>query len=278
MARPERFAPQRRGFGLRWPDIHRSVSAIALCAAGIVIASSNNDSITKVKAMTTSATSRVERELYMPLRQALRLLPNIRPMLAREQLGRALFQARRAQDRTARVAAIDVRLQEFEELFIQDGQGLPRVSPTGAALLLRLHAGGVFEFCDRARGTSAPVELERYAHSLPALLQRQAQMEETKRIVDDMVEHPERVCPEQFSYEILDRIFHRHKGRGPATFEVGGSEITKHCLFMVNTKKETSVRFTWRDSAGNDKELTRSDVLSRSRRENSILTMGPVHL
>jgi hypothetical protein len=49
-------------------------------------------------------------------------------------------------------------------------------------------------------------------------------------------------------------------------------------LFMVNTKRETSVRFTWRDSEGNDKELTRSDVLSRSRRGNSILTMGPVHV
>ncbi len=228
--------------------------------AGIVIASSNSDSVTKVKPMTTSATSHVEPELYMPLRQALRLLPNIRPMLAREQLGRALFQARRAQDRTARVAAIDVRLQEFEELFIQDAQGLPRVSPSGAALLLRLHVAGAFEPCDRAQGTSAPVELERYAHSLPALRQRQAQMEETRRWQQDMVQHPERLSPGQFSFELLNRIFHRHKGRGPATFEVGGLEVTKHCLFMVNTKKETGVHFTWRDPGGNDKELTRSDV------------------
>jgi hypothetical protein len=228
--------------------------------------------------MTTSATSHVEPELYMPLRQALRLLPNIRPMLAREQLGRALFQARRAQDRTARVATINVTLRELEELFIQDGQGLPRVSPMGAALLLRLHAGGVFEFCDNARGTSAPVELERYAHSLPALLQRQAEMEESRRWQQDMVEHPQSLSPGQFSFEFLSRIFHRHKGRGPATFEVGGWEVTKHCLFMVNSKRETNVRFTWRDSEGNHKELTRSDLLSRSRRGNSILTMGPVQV
>jgi hypothetical protein len=228
--------------------------------------------------MTTSATSRVEPQFYMPLRQALRLLPNIRPMLAREQLGQALFQARRAQERSARLATINVTLQELEELFIQDAQGLPRVSPSGAALLLRLHARGVFEFCDKVRGTSAPAELERYAHALPVLLQRQAEMEETRRWQQDMIEHPQRLSPGQFSHELLNRIFHRHKGRGPATLEVGGLEVTKHCLFMVNTKKETSVRFSWRDSEGNDKELTRSDLLSRSRRANSILTMGPVHV
>ena len=223
--------------------------------------------------MTTSATSRVEPELYMPFRQAVRLLPNIRPMLAREQLGRALFQARRAQDRTARVATINVTLRELEELFIQDARGLPRVSPMGAALLLRLHVAGAFEPCDRAQGTSAPAELERYAHSLPTLLQRQAEMEATRRWQQDMVEHPQRLSPGQFSYELLNRIFHQHKGRGPATFEVGGLEVTKHCSFMVNTKRETSVRFSWRDSEGNEQELTRSDVLSRSRWENSVLTV-----
>jgi hypothetical protein len=34
----------------------------------------------------------VSPELYLPLRHALRLLPNIRQALAREQLGRALLQ------------------------------------------------------------------------------------------------------------------------------------------------------------------------------------------
>jgi hypothetical protein len=102
-------------------------------------------------------------------------------------------------------------------------------------------------------------------------------MEETRRWQQDMVEHPQLLSSGQFSLELLNRIFHHHKGRGPATLEVGGLEITKHCLLMVNTKKETSVRFTWRHCEGNDKELTRSD-LSRSRRGNSILTMGPVQV
>src|SRR4029450_4598580 len=110
---------------------------------------------------------RPERDL--PLRHALRLLPNIRQALAREQLGRALLQARRAQQRTARLAAIDVTLQALEEVVVQDGKGRPRVSPMGAALLLRLYAAGAFEPCDCRQGASTPVELERYAESLPAL-------------------------------------------------------------------------------------------------------------
>jgi hypothetical protein len=59
------------------------------------------------------------------------------------------------------------------------------VSPMGAALLLRLHAAGAFEPCDGQR-TSSPVELERYADSLPALLQRQVEMELARRALDDM--------------------------------------------------------------------------------------------
>ena len=61
-----------------------------------------------------------------------------------------------------------------------------------------------------------------YAESLPALLQRQAEVEQARRSVDDMVEHPERVRPDQFSYEVLNRIFHRHSGPGPGTLKVGG--------------------------------------------------------
>lgn len=179
----------------------------------------------------------VNPELYLPLRQALRLLPNIRQALAREQLGRARLQARRAQSRTARLAAIDVTLQALEEVFVQDGKGRPRVSPMGAALLLRLHAAGAFEPCDPRQGTPSAVELERYANSLPALLQRQGEMEQARRAVDDIVEHPERVRPDQFSYEVLNRILHRHNGGGPGTLKVGGLEVTKHCRFTLNTKK-----------------------------------------
>ena len=201
----------------------------------------------------------VNPELYLPLRHALRLLPNIRPVLAREQLGRARHQARRAQSHTARLAAINVPLQALEEIFIEDRRGRPRVSPIGAALLLRLYAAGAFEPCDWRRGTSSPVELERYADSLPALLQLQGEMEQARRAVDDMVEHPERVRPDQFSYEVLNRIFHRHQGRGPGTLKVGGLDVTKLCRFMVNTEKETKVCFVWRDPGGKDKELGRPD-------------------
>jgi len=74
-----------------------------------------------------------------------------------------------------------------------------------------------------------------------------------------MVEHPERVRPDQFSYEVLNRIFHRHSGPGPGTLKVGGLEVTKLCRFMVNTKKESKVCFTWRDPNGNEQELTRPD-------------------
>ena len=82
---------------------------------------------------------------YPLLVDALRLLPDIRPVCERHRLGEAKHQASLSPDRTACFSGVAVTLLELEELFLSIGGRGPRVSEAGAALLLRLFERGAFD-------------------------------------------------------------------------------------------------------------------------------------
>jgi len=79
------------------------------------------------------------------LLDALRLLPNVRPACERDRLGEAKYYASRSRNRTASLNGVTVSLAELEELFRHCEGGSPRISPDGAALLLRLFEQGAFD-------------------------------------------------------------------------------------------------------------------------------------
>jgi hypothetical protein len=102
---------------------------------------------------------------------ALRLLPGIRPVYERHQLGEAKHCAAHSPDRTAQVNGVSVTLFELEELFVwgEDGRG-PRVSRAGAALLIRLFEQNAFEV-GQPRSVPEGLELLRqYSEGLATLL------------------------------------------------------------------------------------------------------------
>src|SRR4030095_13247554 len=66
---------------------------------------------------------------------ALRLLPDVRPVCERHRLGEARHRALHAPDGTTFINGVSVTLQEIEELFLRIEWGSPRVSQQGAALL-----------------------------------------------------------------------------------------------------------------------------------------------
>jgi hypothetical protein len=109
--------------------------------------------------------------LYPSLLDALRLLPNIRPVSERYRLGEAKYHASLSLDRTALVNGVSVSLVELEELFLESERGSPRISQAGAALLLRLFEQGVFDFFER-RPVEGGVELlTQYSKGLATLIQ-----------------------------------------------------------------------------------------------------------
>ena len=99
------------------------------------------------------------RSPFPSLVEALRLLPDIRPVCERDRLGEVKHEASRAGSRTAYVNGVSVTLQELDELFLDGEGGSPRVSPAGAGLLLRLFSRGAFESADYSRAVEGGLEL-----------------------------------------------------------------------------------------------------------------------
>jgi hypothetical protein len=116
-------------------------------------------------------TARHDRTCACPLLvDALRLLPNVRPVCERDRLGEAKHSASHSPNRTAPVNGVSVTLVDLEELFLYNERGGPRVSQEGAALLLRLFEQGAFD-CSDCLPVEGGVELlTQYSKGLATLI------------------------------------------------------------------------------------------------------------
>jgi len=85
------------------------------------------------------------------LLDALRLLPGIKPVREREELGVAKHQARLRG--MGEVHGVPVPHDQLEQMFLHGETGSPRISPLGVRYLLRLYDEGVFEHEGNAGGT-----------------------------------------------------------------------------------------------------------------------------
>ena len=109
---------------------------------------------------------------YASLLDALRLLPNIRPACERDRLGEAKYHASCSPDHTASVNGVSVTLIELQELFLHtEGGGSPRISPAGAALLLRLFEQGAFDYPEHRQVEGGLELLTQYSKGLATLVE-----------------------------------------------------------------------------------------------------------
>src|SRR5512145_1171101 len=107
---------------------------------------------------------------YPLLVNALRLLPGIRPVCERRQLGEAKHRASLSPRRSASVNGVPVTLAQLEELFLYNEHGGPRVSQEGAALLLQLFARGAFDSSDCRKVEGGLELLTQYSKGLATVI------------------------------------------------------------------------------------------------------------
>jgi hypothetical protein len=103
--------------------------------------------------------------------EALRLLPDIRPVYERHRLGETKLLASLSPDHTASINGVRVTLGELDELFLQSESGKPQVSSEGAALLLRLFERGAFDFFERRPVEGGLELLTQYSKGLATLIE-----------------------------------------------------------------------------------------------------------
>ena len=97
---------------------------------------------------------------------ALRLLP-VAPRREREELGLARHRAQL--HGIARLRGVRVAAKDLDELFVQEVPGAPRLSPSGAKLLLELFRQGALEHIDRKLDGGIEL-LDAYAHGRASIV------------------------------------------------------------------------------------------------------------
>jgi hypothetical protein len=106
------------------------------------------------------------RRAYPLLTDVLRLLP-VQPFREREELGLARHRA--GQSDFGEVRGVRLPAAHLDELFVQDGSAAPRVSPSGARMLLELFRSGALERTDRSINGGIEL-LEAYAQGRASIV------------------------------------------------------------------------------------------------------------
>src|SRR5262245_12617244 len=152
---------------------------------------------------------------YPLLVDALRLLPDIRPVSERHQLGMAKHLASLSSSRTANVGGVTVTLAQLEQLFLYSERGGPRISPAGAKLLLHLFGEGAFEATECRKVEGGLEQLTQYSNGLASVLdysfwrraRRRGESHVARSQKNKSSGHPDRVSIS--SYRTPGAIVHR---------------------------------------------------------------------
>lgn len=165
---------------------------------------------------------------------------------------------------------------EMSQLFCQDDWGAERISPDGAALLVRLHTAGVLLYKTSKPGPVAPAA-QSYIDSKPVLLAKVLQARAEREAYARKVAEPSAIREEEFTYRLLDDVFWKHQGKGTGTLEIGGVLVRKSVNTLSSNSGKThdsAVRFTWRAADGVEKVLSKPSIYTDNRRNDAERNWG----
>ena len=159
----------------------------------------------------------------------------------------------------------------------QEGEssGPRRLTPEGAALMIRMYESGLFEL--RRTGEPADAsELQAYVDSAPKLRARRRQDHQRKEAQRErerhMIRNPSQVSEEEFTFSLLNRIFFEHLGPGEGELEVGGISVRKELSrYSSNSGKSTdhSVAYSWKSpEVGEVLRLEKDSRFATNRRND----------
>lgn len=232
----------------------------------------------------------------MLLSKALALLPHVKPRLAKQTLehfkndffneyydaskrNEAWAQSYVRADGTPIPKPSDPRRREPSPgMFItpsdlyecSKGFGNNRVTPTGASLLIRMYEAGLFELRKKKAGLGDPVELRAYANSLPEILEAMRKDEEARQARALLIDQPERITEQDFTYSLLNSVFIRHHGLqgGSIQMRIGGLLVTKSVfIYWSNSGKshDSDVIFSWVSADGTAQKIQKESLYANNR-------------
>ncbi|NRD63277.1 hypothetical protein HRD49_16115 [Corallococcus exiguus] len=145
-----------------------------------------------------------------------------------------------------------------------------RVTPAGAILLIRMYEAGLFELRKKRASPGDPVKLRAYANSLPEILEAMRKDEEARQARALLIDQPERITEQDFTYSLLNSVFIRHHGLqgGSIQMRMGGLLVTKGVFSQwSNSGKshDSDVTFSWVSADGTAQKIQKKSLYANNR-------------
>lgn len=147
-----------------------------------------------------------------------------------------------------------------------------RISPRGAKTLLQIYNNGDL-ILQKGKVISEASEIVDYINKEAYFKKKVDEMREKIKRERMLIECPEKIKEEDFTYELLDEVFYKVYGpiRGEKTIILDGIKVTKVVsVYKSNTAKsqDSEVRIRWIDSNGKIHEYGKNSMHKGNRRND----------
>jgi len=228
-------------------------------------------------------------EFLMRLSDFIKLLPNVKPLKARaklkewrdeiyEQIMQDTFADKEREIYEVNIGkGIVLSSDDFEHIFYGDEFSATKITPHGAEILIKIYCAGFFELTPRKGTEKVPNKGVDYSKSEHQLLIKQKLAEEAEneksREYATLIDCPQNIKPENFTYSLLNDVFMRHIGlkAGCYSMNIGGIEVTKYVHMHTSNSgknRDSEVTFTWVDPDGNKQKIEKQSSYSQNRRND----------
>ena len=224
----------------------------------------------------------------MPLTEALKALPNVKPNLARQLIAewdeQSLCYANGHLRPQVQVLsdAINLTRKEIYEFNNEDYDlwGKKTVSPVGAQHLIKLYEAGLFPMSGPIEPVSVTLvsyaQRNEYFSDLKA--KRKAFSEDQRNAQSALMAKPlDSFREEDFSFPLLNALFWKHDLKGDAQLTVGGlliqKSVTRH-KSNSGKSQDYEVTFSWQSSQGETVHLRRESQFANNRRNDEERNWG----
>lgn len=229
------------------------------------------------------------RDYLMSLSEFLNLLPNVKPRKARAKLKewqeeifeQVMEDTFAGEDRE--IYDLDIgkgivlSSDDFEHIFYDDEFSATKITPHGAKILIEIYGAELFELAPRKNIENVSNKAIDYSKSEQELMKKQGLADEIenakKQEYADLINCPQNINPENFTYSLLNDVFIKHVGLkgGCYSMGIGGVEVTKNVnMYTSNSGKnrDSEVTFTWIGPDGKKQQIEKPSYYSQNRRND----------
>ena len=208
--------------------------------------------------------------MYKTLIEVLKELPNVAPNNAKKQIKLAFIEGEEAIKQNFKICDCTFTKEEIDEIYIRElsyyGETI-RTSPVGAKILISLYKKGLLIMKKNAHVMEPSIAIIDYAARSESYKKDCAEEERIRHLI----ENPNEITEEKFSYRILDTVIYKQCGPGSHSLNIANIKVNKEvCTYKSNSGKtsDSEIKISWTGSDGKSYFLKKNSLYRGNRRSD----------